>query len=481
MSRRLTALMTILLVAALGFGVWQWWQARRFANALETAYHGFFNAAVQDVESAQVALSKALAAGSTADRAVLLDTVWHGMMSAGDLIARLPLGDINLAATRQFLNQVGDYAHSLARMSAAGREIDQEDWDTLADVHTELGRFTNALHDINGRFLTAGFRWSRVMNPRVDRVRRELAAGWPLPDASVVEAVATAAGTSQGRDVTPEVPGELRGFVDLEQRLQELPALEYDGPFSAHVAGRSPLGLTGPELDRDAAPDRARHFLDGAGVDPRDYRQEGRVLTVNGTIEAYQVNFRPAVGRGNVAVAVSKKGGHLVWMVNDRDVNAVRLTSDEAVAAARRYLEQKGFRNMETTYTLREGSTETVTFVYEKEGVRFYPDQVKVKVALDNGQVVGVDAFSYLMSHHDRDLPAPRITREEAARKVNPRLKVRGTRLAVIPLDSGREVLAWESDTELNGDRLLVYINAMTGEEEQILKMVKVQGGTLTM
>jgi len=106
---------------------------------------------------------------------------------------------------------------------------------------------------------------------------------------------------------------------------------------------------------------------------------------------------------------------------------------------------------------------------------------VKVKVALDNGQIVGVDAYAYVMSYHDRDLPKPRIAKEEAAKKVSSRLKVRGTRLAVIPLASGREVLAWENDTDLNGDRFLVYINAMTGEEEQILKMIDVDGGTLTM
>lgn len=477
MSRRIGALATVLVVAALGFGAWQWWQARRFATALEAAYYGNFNSAVQNVETAQVSLAKALASGAPADLAVQLDTVWHGLTSAEDQISRLPLGDINLAATRKFLNQVGDYAHSLARASAAGKELEPEDWDTLAKVHTEMGRFSDALHDLSGRFIDGGFRWSRVMNPKVDRIRRELAAVWPQPDMAVLPA---ATGGSR-EDVTPAVPRGLEGFTDIEQRLQEMPVLEYDGPFSEHMVNQEPLGLTGDEIDRDQAVDRARAFVDGAGVDNRDYRQTGRIEQINGMIAAYQVDLRPSVGRGAVTVAVSKKGGHLVWMFNDRDVSGVRITSDEAKNAALRYLERIGFKNMTPTYTLREGGTETITFVSEENDIRIYPDQVKVKVALDNGQIVGVDAYAYVMAHHDRDLPKPRITKEEAAKKVSSRLKIRGTRLAVIPLASGREVLAWENDTDLNGDRFLVYINAMTGEEEQILKMIDVDGGTLTM
>ncbi|MBE3577544.1 MAG: germination protein YpeB [Limnochordales bacterium] len=480
MSRRIGALTTLVVVAALGFGVWQWWQARRFANALEAAYYGNFHSAVQNVETAQVALAKALAAGSSADRTVQLDTVWHGLTSAEDDIARLPLGDINLAATRKFLNQVGDYARSLARACAAGKDLEPEDWDTLAKLHTEMARFSDALHELSGRFIDGGFRWSRVMNPRVDRVRRELAAAWPQPDLAVLPATTDGNGKSRG-DSTPKVPKGLEGFTDIEQRLQEMPALEYDGPFSEQVVTREPLGLTGAEITREQAIDRARSFLDGAGIEDRDFRQTGRVEQINGMIAAYQVNFRPDVGRGAVSVAVSKKGGHLVWMFNDRDIGGVRITSEEAKKAASRYLERIGLKNMTTTYTLREGATETITFVYEEDGIRMYPDQVKMKVALDNGQVVGVDAYAYFMAHHDRDLPKPRLSKEEGAKKVSNRLDVRGTRLAVIPLASGREVLAWEFDTELNGDRFLVYVNAMTGEEEQILKMVNVEGGTLTM
>jgi len=58
---------------------------------------------------------------------------------------------------------------------------------------------------------------------------------------------------------------------------------------------------------------------------------------------------------------------------------------------------------------------------------------------------------------------------------------VERVRLALIPLDGGKEVLAYEVKAMLGSDAFLVYINALNGEEEQILKVVELPGGQLVM
>jgi len=137
---------------------------------------------------------------------------------------------------------------------------------------------------------------------------------------------------------------------------------------------------------------------------------------------------------------------------------------------------------MEITYTLREGNTLTVSFAYEEDDdVIVYPDLIKVLVALDNGQILTYDALGYLMSHHERDLPQPKISISEARKKLNPELEVEEERMAVIPSDGNHELLTYEFKAKMDGEDFLVYINALTGKEERIFKLLHTPGGTLVL
>ena len=111
-----------------------------------------------------------------------------------------------------------------------------------------------------------------------------------------------------------------------------------------------------------------------------------------------------------------------------------------------------------------------------------YPDQAKVKVALDNGEVIGVDARQYLTHHRVRGLPAPKITEQQARAQLRPDLAVTRAQLALIPDLAGTgERLTYEFQGKLGEDVYLVYINAETGAEEQILQLIQTDGGTFTL
>lgn len=120
-------------------------------------------------------------------------------------------------------------------------------------------------------------------------------------------------------------------------------------------------------------------------------------------------------------------------------------------------------------------------FVPVQDEVYLYPDIVKVKVALDNGDIIGFDATAYYMNHTERKLEKPKLTEKEAEQKVNKNLKIEGRKLTLIPLESGKEVLAYEFKGTYKGDTFYVYINALNGNEEKILKVIKTEHGDLTM
>ena len=136
---------------------------------------------------------------------------------------------------------------------------------------------------------------------------------------------------------------------------------------------------------------------------------------------------------------------------------------------------------MKPTYYLNNGGILTVNYAYEQNGITMYPDLVKVKIALDNGEILGLESTGYLNSHQEnRNLVETKITVEEAKKKVNKNLSVSSSGLAVIPTEWGTEVLCYEFKGNTGENDFLVYINAETGEEEDILLIINTPEGTLT-
>jgi germination protein YpeB len=121
-----------------------------------------------------------------------------------------------------------------------------------------------------------------------------------------------------------------------------------------------------------------------------------------------------------------------------------------------------------------------INYAYVQDGVVCYPDLVKVGVALDNGGIVRFQAAGYIMNHTQRSLKA-RLTAQQAQKSVSPSLTVRQVRPALIPTPGKQEKLTYEFlCSGAQDDRVLVYINADTGYEEDILIIQQSDQGVLT-
>ncbi|KKM09321.1 hypothetical protein SY88_19325 [Clostridiales bacterium PH28_bin88] len=446
MRRWLLAALALVLLATAGWGYWERLNKTRLAYALEANYQREFYDVVGQVEQVEVLLAKSLAAGSPRQRVLYLTEVWSRASDAQSSLAQLPFKDVNLSASRKFLAQVGDYSHSLARSIAGGGGLSADQLAQLSRLHTEVGQFSRELHDTEAKMARGGFRWIDSWTKQPTRVA--LAEG-----------------------------GMLDGFVNTEKRMEEMPNLVYDGPFSDHLERRVPQGLQGPNVTKDEAVKTAREFIDVP--EQANYRVTSTGVA-SGPIPAWQVWFQGPDNEG-VTVDVSKQGNRVVWLLDSRVVGQPQLRGDQALERAQEFLKARGYDTMVPTYSIRQQNSQVIVFADKQGDVLIYPDQVKVKVALDTGRVNGFDAVPYLMAHHERQLPAPRIKEQEVRRKVNPSLKVERVRPALIPLDGGKEVLTYEVKAMLGNDPFLVYINALTGEEEQILKVVELPGGQLVM
>ena len=117
-----------------------------------------------------------------------------------------------------------------------------------------------------------------------------------------------------------------------------------------------------------------------------------------------------------------------------------------------------------------------------QDDVTAYTDLIKVSVALDNGEVIGFDTRGYLTNHQERTITKPKLSLEEARKSVSSNLKIKKEKLAIIPSTSLQEKLCYEFYCMgENEETILVYVNASTGVEEEILILLIGENGTLTI
>lgn len=448
--RTAALLLAVVVAAAALWGRGQMQQRRTLENELLARYQQAFFDAVSHVESVEVLLSKGLAASTPERLADVFSDVRLRALAAQASFSSLPLPAGTLAETSKFLVQVGDFAFSLAKKAAKGAPPSQEEIDLAHRLRQEAARIGAALHEMQLEAAKGRAPWGAL----------------PVGMRARARAAGDAGGAAR--------------FRAIEEQVQKIPVIQYDGPFSDHVLSRKPRSLSGDDIDEARAEAIALEFLPEERR--QGYRAEAR-RRVEGKIRAYGITASPREGDGpEVVLDVSVTGGHVVWMLTKRDVAASRISLEEAVERARRFLEERGFGEMEPTYAGAAENVAVIPFVRIQDGVRIYPDQVKVSVALDDGEVVGFEALGYLMAHTERRLPSPAIRGEEAARRVAAGLEVDGAvRLALIPAPAGDEVLTWEVPARMGDARFLVYINAVTGEEENILRLVETGEGAMTL
>ena len=224
-------------------------------------------------------------------------------------------------------------------------------------------------------------------------------------------------------------------FTSLEENFHEYSGLIYDGAFSDHITSSEKKGLTGEDINEETANQKVKEFYGEDKIEE---------ITSNGYSENAEI-------------------------------------ADEL---AKEFLSKHGYADMKETYYLKQNGIVTINYAYNQNSengmVVMYPDLIKVKVALDDGSVLGIETTGYLNSHCTREIPQDIITEEKAKEVINKELEILSTNLAMIPTEWKTEVLCWEFKGKVDGNEFLVYINAETGKEEDILVIVNTPDGTLT-
>ena len=422
-------LVTLMLALSIILGVWAAYShlsARAYRTALQNTYCRAADSAADNLANLSDDLVKGMYSGSSSQLSQICARLWKESAAAKSSLSALPL-ESTLSATNKFLSQAGDYAMYLSRKTANGSTLTEEERSSFASLREYADRLSIQLDDL----------------------------ACSLQNGSLtIEQLQASDKDSSAFAVHADGDDRLR---QLEDSFTGYPTLIYDGPFSDHLLEKT------PQMTQDK---------------PAITPEQAKAI-------ASRVTDRPVLHDGkNNSVAITRQGGFLCYLVTAKpEALTARLSYQQAVDKARQFLQAQGYSSMKDTYYETTDGVMTLNFAYLDPATQTicYTDLIKVEISLQDGSVLGLDARGYLVNHHQRQLPSPQLSPEQAQQSVSPLLTVDSVRPALIPTSGKNEAAVYEFFcTSSTGDRVLCYVNTATGAEEQLLLLVQTSNGTLT-
>ena len=374
---------------------------------------------------------KLLVAGDDLQRQMLLGDIARQSQGAASNLALLPLGEETVSATIKFINQAEDFARSLSTKIAAGREITAEDSAAMQQLADGAAAFSLGLEGLLERY---------------ERGEAAFSAGdfEPTGDESLYP-LSSAAGT--------------------------YPVLLYDGPFSdGEAVGDFAMIASALEISREQAEARLRAFIP---VDEIAYTGNSHPR-----LDVYEFSLRS--GDYHISAGVTRLGGEILYLLPENGEDEILLTEDQLMQTAAAFLLSRGYGAMEMSYHSRHQGILTINYAAVQDGVVLYSDLLKLQLSMKDGRIIGLDARAYLQNHETRNIPSPALTAGEAMARIGEKLTAQSARLCIIPR-SGSEYLCYEIAASDGRDDFLVYIDARTGLEIELMQVIYQDNGTLVM
>lgn len=424
MKKHLNWPVAFLLVALVGTSIWGivgQVNRARYRVRLKTMYERSYYSFVTAMDDLEVNLSKLMVSDAPEQDVLLLSRVTKLAGDTGRELSALTVDGNATAEVMNFVAKLEDYCQVLAQQTAEGRPISAVDRENLGSMLERQLELNNMVRGMNVDALS-----------NVD-------AGHVEPN-------------------TEENPF----YASIEPETQ-VPALIYDGPFSDAAVGK-PKALDGEWIDEVVAQSVALGFVGEERVTAiqSSHGMEGDMETYGLTLDTRDA--------GRIYMQITKKGGHVLMMMPETSPKESNYSVEQCRQSAEGFLYAHGYGLMEANYWQMYSGIVVFNFCPVVDGIRLYPDLVKVQISMETGQVIGFEAGNYLRNHVQRSLPEPVLSQSEALAKTQA-IEIGAVRLCVIPT-AGEEKFCYEISGKRGDDRYLIYVNAQTGRVENILKLL---------
>ena len=436
LSSILFPIMSLLFIGAVYWGYQEHQEKNSILIKAENQYQRAFHDLTYHVEQLHQQLGNTLAVNSTSQsyhRKGLVN-VWRLTSQAQNEINQLPLTLLPFNEAEDFLSRIANFAYKTAVRDLSKQPLSPDEFKTMKTLYANSEQISKDLVGMQREVLANNLRWMDV--------EIALASEKSNNDNTIIE-----------------------GFKTVDKKVSEYPEINWGPSVSSMYQKRTIQMLGGKMVSAEDIKKLAAKFTHAPNAEIRV------VENAKGTEYA---SYSATVNEGKnkkLQMDFTQKGGQLIWFMNPRDIGERKVDLDKAKASADTFLDKHGFSGMKAVSYDMFKNTGAFTYVSLQSGVLIYPDKLTVKVALDNGETVGLQANDYVYEHHKRKLPSPILSKAEARKALNPEMKVQTEQLALIDNDLGAEVLCYEYTGKINGSLYRIYINSETGVEESIEEM----------
>jgi spore germination protein len=446
MYQRLAAvLFPVVAVALTGAALWGYYE-HQDKNALlikaENQYQRAFHELTYYMDQLQSELGKARAASRQSEsfQRKELAQVWRMTSEAQNQINQLPLTLLPFNKTEEFLDRLATFSHQTSLRDFRKQPLTDDELATLKTLHERAKELSDELRAIQSKSIKDGLRWMDV--------EMALASEDKKMDNAIID-----------------------GFKTVDEKVAGYSEVEWGPSVMSLYEKRTPAMLEGKPASEADIRQAAVRFL---GEDPGDRLS----VTENGQGTEY-ASWSVRVDRPDgdpIRMDFTKQGGLLLWFSNPRDAEDSRLSPEQATRFAREFLESRHYKDEFVPVNYDEYEhTGNITFAVKEGDVTVYTRKLVVKVALDDGEVLGLEARDYVYEPAGQAVGNFALTEEEARQRLNPAFKVATSGKALIKNDFGAKVLCRVFTGRVNGEMFRVFINAETGTEEMVERIQPIE------
>lgn len=397
---------------------------------LENHYQQAYYTLLEETNNMEIKFAKLTMTTSKKTQSELLRDVSKSTEVAANAMAALSSADISIVHTMRFINQTGDFAKYLTDRIEDGGELSADQRESISKIYEML----------------------KLLGNELNKVKDKISEGYLFMD-----------NVNDQNNVLSQI------FSGLNEASVEYPQLIYDGPFSDALQDKEVKGLSGNDIGEAEGREIIAEIFKDKGVSGIEFSGEwdSDIITLN---------YTAVIDGRQTTVQLAKKGGSIISLNTYREITNPVLSPDECAVLGRQFLEKLGYRDMSAVWICNDNSTIFVNYAPTLNGVIIYPDLIKVKIASDDGSILGLEARNYAFNHCKRDIAAPAITAAQAKARLSISENASDGKLTLIPYKITEERLAYEFVVE-TANRYYIYIDAVTGEEINILYVISTTAG----
>lgn len=404
-----------------------------YSNQLENLYKRNYYELSSNINDIEVDMSKLIATNSTTTKREVLTNLYSNCTMANNNLSMLPISNTKIKNVNDFVNKLGGYVYSLLTKVNNNQSFSDYDYQTINDLHSESQRLMVAY------------------NEHISSLKF---------DYKILKDVNFSDGDKSSFDA---------GLVNSDN--SKVPTLIYDGPFADSVVNKEIKGLPNNEITKEQASDIVMTQLTMLDVTSIRYvgESDGNFYTYNFSVEADD---------RTLFVQVSKMGGKIVDITGYSNGNTIKYDLNQCIDMAETLARSLGYDNVYQVWYAENNNIVYINLAPIINHVIYYPDLVKVKVDKCAG-VIALEGKNYWYNHVERDLGNINVTFDKAQNNLSKALTVNERNYALIPNKYSGETLTYEFVCTWKDYTYYVYIDVSTGEEVNIMRVIKTTSGDL--